>query len=264
MRDAMAEKAGEVYNPNHGSLDEGPVNRMVLQKSRIAESPRKDGFTPLLAAVCLLGLLCGCENDLRLAKECYRIGDIERAQRLFEAAIDHNPLSYQARYGYAVALQEACLRKKALGKDQIEDWTAVVKAYEICSKLGGVGSFAGNYAIALFHLSNKLYLQGDYVQALDYLGQARRMEPKNKYVLNLAGIVEYSLGRYKEAQETFEYLLAVDPNFMSAYLNLGNVLWESGQQDAALVTWKQGLTVSPDNKAMVDRIESALKKISGS
>jgi hypothetical protein len=42
------------------------------------------------------------------------------------------------------------------------------------------------------------------------------------------------------------------------------VLWESGQEDAALVTWKQGLTVSPANQAMIDRIETALRKISGS
>jgi tetratricopeptide (TPR) repeat protein len=219
------------------------------------------GRASALAALVLLG---GCDRELRLAKECYRIGDLDRAQRLFEAAIDANPVSYEARYGYAVVLQDLVLKKKALGQDQSDDWLGVVKAYETCSKLGGVGSFSGNYAIALFHLANKMYLQGKYAPALDYLNQARRMEPKNKFVLNLAGIVEYSLGRYKEAQETFEYLLAIDPAFLSAYLNLGNVLWESGQEDAALVTWKQGLAVSPDNKAVIDRIESALKKISGS
>lgn len=208
-------------------------------------------------------LLCACDRDLRLAKECYRIGDLPRSQRLFEAAIDANPVSFEARYGYAVVLQDLCLKKKALGQDGVEDWMGVVKAYEICSKVGGMGSFASNYAIALFHLSNKLYLEEKHAAALDYLGQARRLEPKNKFVLNLAGIVEYSLGRYKQAQETFEYLLAIDPNFLSAYLNLGNVLWESGQEDAALVTWKQGLAVSPDNRAVIDRIETALKKISG-
>jgi tetratricopeptide (TPR) repeat protein len=89
------------------------------------------------------------------------------------------------------------------------------------------------------------------------------VDPKNKYVLNLAGIVQYSLGRYQDAQETFEYLIAEDPGFVSAYLNLGNVLWESGNEDAALVTWKQALTVSPDNHAVVQRIESALRKIAG-
>lgn len=221
---------------------------------------------PFAALTCLLALalLCGCDRSLALAKECHRIGDFPRAKRLFEEEIDRNPVSFEARYGYAIVLQELCLRKKALGQDQAEDWLEVVKAYEVTSKLGEGGAFSGNWAIALFHLANKLYLQENYETALEYLSQARRLEPKNKYVLNLSGIVEYSLGRYKEAQETFEYLLAIDPGFMSAYLNLGNVLWESGQEDAALVTWKQALTVSPGNPSVIRRIETALQKISGS
>lgn len=216
-----------------------------------------------LALISILAFTA-CDRTLVLAKECHRIGDFPRAKRLFESAIDQDPISFEARYGYAIVLQELCLRKKALGQDNAEDWLEVVKAYEITSKLGEGGAFAGNWAIALFHLGNKLYLQEKYESALDYLSQARRLEPKNKYVLNLAGIVEYSLGRYKEAQETFEYLLAIDPAFLSAYLNLGNVLWESGQEDAALVTWKQALSMSPGNRSVIRRIETALQNISGS
>lgn len=218
----------------------------------------------LPAALMSILALTGCDRSLAMAKECHRIGDFPRAKRLFESAIDRDPVSFEARYGYAIVLQELCLRKKGLGQDEAEDWLEVVKAYEVTSKLGQGGAFAGNWAIALFHLANKLYLQEKYESALDYLAQARRLEPKNKYVLNLAGIVEYSLGRYKQAQETFEYLLAIDPNFLSAYLNLGNVLWESGQEDAALVTWKQALTMSPGNRSVIRRIETALQNISGS
>lgn len=216
---------------------------------------------PALLAACLA---LGCDRGLAMAKECHRIGDYPRAKRLFEAEIDRDPTSFEARYGYAIVLQELALRRKALAQDGAEDWLEVVKAYEVTSKLGEGGAFAGNWAIALFHLANKLYLQEKHAAALEYLAQARRLEPKNKYVLNLAGIVEYSLGRYKEAQETFEYLLAVDPRFVSAYLNLGNVLWESGQEDAALVTWKQALTMSPGNQSIIRRIETALQSISGS
>ena len=209
-------------------------------------------------------LLAGCDGDLRMAEECYRLGDYARSRRLFEAEIDRDPVSFRARYGYAVVLQELSLRKKGLGEDGAEDWMETVKAYEICSKLGEVGSFSKNYSLALFHLANKLYAREKHEAALEYLNRARKLEPKNKYVLNLAGVVEYSLGRYRDAQETFEYLLAVDPAFVSAYLNLGNVLWEAGQEDAALVTWKQALSLSPHNPAVVGRIESALKQISGS
>ncbi len=206
----------------------------------------------------------GCGSDLQHAQESYRVGDYARAKRLFEAELDRHPTSFNVRYGYAVVLQEMCLKKKSRDEDKIEDWTDVVKEYEICARLGEAESFSENYAISLFHLANKLYAQGKYALAQEYLDQARREEPKNKYVLNLAGIVEYSQAKYKEAQETFEFLLALDPTFVSGYLNLGNVLWESGQEDAALVTWKQALTLSPGNQEIIKRIETALQKISES
>jgi len=217
-----------------------------------------------LFALWLLVALMGCRNDLKAAQDSYHVGDLGRARRLFEFELDRHPTSFDARYGHAVVLQELTLRKKSHGEDQIEDWTEVVDEYAICAHLGDAESFSENYAISLFHLANKLYLKDLYSEAQEYLDQARRLEPKNKYVLNLAGIVEYGQGKYKEAQETFEFLLALDPNFISAYLNLGNVLWESGQEDAALVTWKQALTLSPDNKAIIERIENALNKISDS
>jgi len=66
-------------------------------------------LTSLLGISALL--LCACQRDLRLARECYRIGDLERSQKLFESAIDQDPLSFDARYGYAVVLQDLSLRK---------------------------------------------------------------------------------------------------------------------------------------------------------
>ncbi len=229
-----------------------------------ASLPRRE---PLPAALCVLlafFALCGCNGDLKRARESYRVGDYPRALRLYQAELDRHPASPEARFGYAVVLQEISLEKKARGQDDETDWSAVVEAYEVCARLGDSANIAGNYAISLFHLANKLYLMGKFAPALEHLETARRMDPKNKYVLNLAGIVQYSLGKYQEAQETFEYLIAEDPGFVSAYLNLGNVLWESGSEDAALVTWKQALAVSPDNKAVINRIEIALKKIAGS
>lgn len=217
----------------------------------------------ILAGIALM-LLCGCFGDLKRAQECYRVGDYPRALRLFESELDRHPSSFAARHGHALVLQELALQHKALGVDNEADWEAAVHAYDICARLGDSAAISENYAISLFHLANKLYLDGRYDPAMGYLEIARHFDPRNKYVLNLAGIVQYSLGRYKEAQETLEYLIALDPGFVSAYLNLGNVLWESGSEDAALVTWKQALAVSPDNQAIIKRIETALAKISGS
>src|SRR3989338_6432425 len=90
----------------------------------------------LPAALMSILALTGCDRSLAMAKECPRIGDFPRAKRLFESAIDRDPVSFEARYGYAIVLQEPCLRKKGLGQDEAEDWLEVVKAYEVTSKLG--------------------------------------------------------------------------------------------------------------------------------
>ena len=219
----------------------------------------------LLAAVLLAAsMIAGCSGDLKRAKESYRVGDYPRALRLFEAELDRNPASFEARYGQALVLQELALKAKAQGSDSEAVWQSVADAYAVCARLGDTAAISENWAIALFHLGNKQYVRQRFEPALENLQLARRVDPRNKYVLNLAGILEYSLGRYKEAQETLEYLIALDPGFVSAYLNLGNVLWESGNEDAALVTWKQALTVSPQNQIIIKRIESALQKIAGS
>jgi tetratricopeptide (TPR) repeat protein len=215
----------------------------------------------LPALLCLFFVLSGCGGDLKRARESYRVGDYPRALRLYQAELDRHPSSIEARFGYAVVLQEMSLKKKAQGRDEEKDWAEVVQAYEVCARLGDSATIAENYGLALFHFANKLYAQEKYAPALESLETARRVDPKNKYVLNLTGIVQYSLGKYQDAQDTFEYLIAEDPGFVSAYLNLGNVLWESGNEDAALVTWKQGLTMSPENKTIINRIETALKKI---
>jgi tetratricopeptide (TPR) repeat protein len=217
-----------------------------------------------VAALLAAALAAGCSGDLKRAKDSYRLGDYPRALRLFEAALDRNPASFEARYGQALVLQELALAAKSQGADSEAAWQAAVDAYTVCARLGDTAAIAENWALALFHLANKQYLGQRYGPALENLDVARRVDPRNKYVLNLAGIVEYSRGRYKEAQETFEYLIALDPGFVSAYLNLGNVLWESGNEDAALVTWKQALAVSPDNPVIIKRIENALQKIAGS
>jgi tetratricopeptide (TPR) repeat protein len=237
---------------------------MVKQSACIVPARARRAAGLWIAVLPAAAMLVGCSGDLKSAKECYRVGDYPRALRLFDAELDRHPASFEARYGQALVLQELALKAKTLGADSEAVWQAVADAYSVCARLRDTAAIAENWAIALFHLGNKQYVHQRFEPALENLQLARRVDPRNKYVLNLAGILEYSLGRYKEAQETFEYLIALDPGFVSAYLNLGNVLWESGNEDAALVTWKQALTVSPQNQIIIKRIESALQKIAGS
>ncbi len=214
-----------------------------------------------LSAWAAVLLLAGCRSDLELAKACYRVGDYDRARTLFEKAIDVDPLSFDARYGLALVLQETSLQKKALDEDKAEDWSEVVNAYQICTHLGGDNSlFAQNYAFALFHLANKLYQEQKYAAASDYLQEARKLQPGDKYTLNLAGVVAFNLGKYQEARDLFQYLLTLDPDFLSAYFNLGNVYWKLHRPDDAVATWRRGLQRSPGEPTLTRRLNEVLPR----
>ena len=146
--------------------DPGFVSAYLNLGNVLWESGNEDAalvtWKQALAALMLLWLLLllnGCGGDLKGARESYRVGDYPRALRLYEAELDRHPASFAARFGYAVVLQELSLRKKALGDDEEKDWTEVVRAYEVCARLGDSAAIAGNYAISLFHLANKLYLR---------------------------------------------------------------------------------------------------------
>ncbi len=205
----------------------------------------------------------GCRSEIERAKACYRLGDFPRAQLLFDKAIEENPQSFEARYGYALSLQELALHKKERGEDLVTDWREVAAAYEFCSKLGKIKSLSENYSFALFHYAHKLYLENDLSSSLFVLEKARRIDPRNTFCLNLSGVLQFALGKYGDAETTFEILLALDPKFETAYLNLGNVFWEDNQEDAAMVTWQQGLERNPNDTALVSRLQSAVTATTG-
>ena len=206
-------------------------------------------------------IFMSCQNEMEKARACYQIGDYPRAKKLFSQVIDKKPTSFQARYGYALVLQEMVLKKKKLGRDSLSDWAQVVQAYGICEKLGSVESFSRNYSNAIFHLANKLQEKGNYIEALEWANKTMQLDPNNIYCLNLLGILNYKMGRFSNAAETFELLLGVDSSFNSAYLNLGNVLWEQNHIDSALGVWKQGLETNPQNEALIERIDAALNQL---
>lgn len=211
-----------------------------------------------LSALGIVLYLNGCGSDIEHAKTFYHMGDFSRSKKLFDRAIDNNPNSFEARYGYALSIQQLALKKKNNDSNDVEEWQDVVAAYEFSAKLGTAKSLQENYAFALFHYAFKLYSQNNLHEALAVLEKALKVEPHNKFNLNLNAVVEDALGHYAEAENSLEVLLALDADFLTAYLNLGNVLWKHGKEEDAIVTWQQGLLRSPGDTALTARLQHAI------
>ena len=52
---------------------------------------------------------------------------------------------------------------------------------------------------------------------------------------------------FEDAQTFFQKTLALGPNLIEAYYDLGRAYWFNGQRDEALQTWQEGHTANKFN-----------------
>ena len=79
-----------------------------------------------------------------------------------------------------------------------------------------------------------------YQQALD-----RRIRGPEEVHLNRAVIYSDDLGDAEAAQAELEQALSIDPNYLAALLNLGNLHEDKGERDAARAAYARALAVAP-------------------
>src|ERR687893_2225354 len=80
-------------------------------------------------------------------------------------------------------------------------------------------------------------------EAIEHLSKAIRLDNDRKatlYAHFYLGLVYLEREMYDDAQTFFRKTLALGPNLIEAYYELGRALWFDGQPDAALKTWRDG------------------------
>lgn len=88
-----------------------------------------------------------------------------------------------------------------------------------------------------------------YKEALGYIKKALDMEPNDAAIMDSMGWVLYRLGNYQEAISQLRRAneIAKDPEIAA---HLGEVLWVSGNKDAAKDVWNTSLKGHPDHKIL--------------
>jgi tetratricopeptide (TPR) repeat protein len=89
-----------------------------------------------------------------------------------------------------------------------------------------------------------------YQEALGYIKKALDMEPNDAAIMDSMGWVLYRLGNYQEAISQLRRAndIAKDPEIAA---HLGEVLWVSGNKDAAKDVWNTSLKGHPDHKVLL-------------
>ena len=93
-----------------------------------------------------------------------------------------------------------------------------------------------------------------YAEAAELIGRALSLDPQEPAIMDSMGWVNYRLGDYESALKYLRQAYAALPDPEVA-AHLGEVLWNSGDQDAALVVWIQALTNSPEHAILLETLQ---------
>jgi len=91
-------------------------------------------------------------------------------------------------------------------------------------------------------------------EALELIHKALSYAPADPFINDSLGWVEFRMGRAAEAVKTFEtaYQAKKDAEIAAHY---GEVLWSLGQRERALLIWKEGQQLNPDNETLLETLK---------
>ena len=87
-------------------------------------------------------------------------------------------------------------------------------------------------------------------EAIEHLSRAIRLDSDRKatlYAHFYLGLVYLERDMFEDAQTFFQKTLALGPNLIEAYYELGRAYWFNGQKDEAMQTWRAGFATNKFN-----------------
>ena len=160
------------------------------------------------------------------------LGDYEAAEQALKKAIELSPNDPQseALLGWAQMLQAKY--------DDALLWFQKVLTREPQNSLARIN-------VGYICLKKKIF-----GEAIEHLSRAIRLDNDKKatlYAHFYLGLVYLERDMFEDAQTFFQKTIALGPNLIEAYYELGKAFWFNGQQDEGVQTWKDGFAANKFN-----------------
>jgi len=201
--------------------------RAAQPAQRVVVAPEFPGAKPAVIADHL-----GASTFIEKGWSRISAGDHIGAEEALNTALSLSPGNPDAEslLGWALMLQDkfddALLNFQKVLVHQPQNALARINVGYICLKKGIFGE-------AIEHLSRAIRLGNDKKATL--------------YAHFYLGLVYLERDMFEDAQTFFQKALALGPNMIEAYLELGRAYWYNGQRAEAVDTWKAGVAANTFN-----------------
>jgi tetratricopeptide (TPR) repeat protein len=160
------------------------------------------------------------------------LGDYGGAEQALRRAVELSPNDPQseALLGWALMLQEKY--------DEALTWFQRVLVRE------------PQNALARINVGYICLKKNNYSEAIEHLSRAVRLSTDKKatlYAHFYLGLVYLQRDMFEDAQTFFQKTIALGPNLIEAYYELGRAYWFNGQQDEAKQAWRDGYAANKFN-----------------
>jgi tetratricopeptide (TPR) repeat protein len=97
-------------------------------------------------------------------------------------------------------------------------------------------------------------------EARELIRKALEYAPSDPFIKDSLGWVEFRMGNKAEAVQIFEAAYKAKPDAEIA-AHFGEVLWSMGQRERAMVIWKEGKLLNPDNETLLETLKRLRVKL---
>ena len=203
------------------------------------------------------GLILGKQGDLNAAREqLQKIVPNNDAQQTMLVQAEAELLAEENLYEEAMAVYDGAIEGKKHNSDLLYARAMLAQKmdrFELLEQdLRRILVLEPDNVQALNALGYSLADETDrYLEAYELIERALALSSGDFYILDSMGWVLYRLGRHDEAIEYLERALEIrqDPEIAA---HLGEVLWVTGDKEAAKKIWETALQASPEDNRLLD------------
>ncbi|MBI4421951.1 MAG: tetratricopeptide repeat protein [Gemmatimonadetes bacterium] len=219
--------------------------RTLVDRFKQAQAQAEDQAPQLSVAPVLHADHIGASTFIEKGWSLLSLGEFEGAIQALQKALKLSPGDMQA--------------ETLLGWAQMEhgDYDDALASFQIVLNKDPANSLA-RINLGYVHLQKRMFQE-----AVEHLSKAIRLDNDKKatlYAHLYLGQVYMAREMFEDAQTFFQKTIALGPNLLEAYYQLGRAQWFSGEPDAAKGTWEQGFKTNKFNpwgkkcKETLDRV----------